>query len=354
MSTCKSQMTIRAFLVDCDPGATLGGACARDLANFSLFLMNRLSVVPDHIRILLTQYTPERHGNRPHLPSFFPSALMSKVGSSREWKQEYALFRARCKPGDTVLIYLTGHGYQKPDQTGEEIDGLDEFVMVRTIANDGVAQLVTDDEMYESFVLSEARQDKDSRVRLRLISDTCHSGTMFDLPYSSVPMRVADVNVQQRVSFSPSRTDSAATSKALSGLDVCAVGGCADASYGVNCVGTEIGFGGALTIHLLEAVKSPHDPMRSAPGSEPIIDFLTGSAERAIHKITYGLRRHVQVPVLQVASLAAPQARDDSVIADTVSDGSCLSRGDHRPSVSRRVVSHRGMVVRVMKSVDSR
>lgn len=345
-------MTIRAFLVDCDPGATLGGACARDLANLSLFLMNRLRVPSDHIRILLTQYDPRRHGNRPHLPSFFPAELLTNVGSSAAWREEYARFRDGCSPGDLVLIYLTGHGYQKPDRSGEELDGLDEFIMVRTLANDGVAQLVTDDEMYDGFVLSESRRRADARVRLRLISDTCHSGTMFDLPYSSRPMRVSDVEAAPSVSFSPARADASAASKVLQGVDVCAIGGCADASYGVNCVGTEIGFGGALTIHLLEAVKAAHDPMKATPGSEPILDFLTGCAERAIHKITYGLCKHVQVPVLQIASLPKPdvgKARNRPAKSSGVQPVARGADGEERGPSAVRVVCRRGMVMRVVR-----
>lgn len=305
--------SVRLFVIDCDPGATLGGACIRDAANLSNFFMQKLNVDPSSIRVLLTEYNSQTHKSRPYLPLTFPSSVATD-GRSQNWESEYERFRSSvCKPNDTVVVCLTGHGYQKRDVSGDELDGMDEYVMVQTPENDGRSQVVMDDDFFRVLIESECQRAPQERVALRLISDTCHSGTMFDLPYSAKPLRVTELSkamseADVKIEYAHARKDFIRVQQLLKDVDVLAIGGCSDSGYGVNCVGTQVGFGGALTISLLEEVKMPHDPMQTVPESWPIVDFVQGRGEQAIRKITYGLRRHVQVPVLQVSSIELVQA----------------------------------------------
>ena len=72
--------------------------------------------------------------------------------------------------GDLVVITYSGHGTYVLDTDGDEIDGLDEALCPYDIQTRGGALL--DDEIHALFA---ARK---GGVRLVLITDSCHSGTV--------------------------------------------------------------------------------------------------------------------------------------------------------------------------------
>jgi hypothetical protein len=72
--------------------------------------------------------------------------------------------------GDLVVITYSGHGTYVPDVNGDEVDGLDEALCPYDLQTGGSALL--DDEIHELFL---ARKPG---VRLVLVSDSCHSGTV--------------------------------------------------------------------------------------------------------------------------------------------------------------------------------
>ena len=74
------------------------------------------------------------------------------------------------KSGDVVAITYSGHGTYVPDLNGDEVDGLDEALCPYDIQTGGAA--LTDDEIHAIFAARAAG------VRLVLISDSCHSGTV--------------------------------------------------------------------------------------------------------------------------------------------------------------------------------
>ncbi len=71
---------------------------------------------------------------------------------------------------DVVVITYSGHGTYVPDTDGDEIDGLDEALCPYDLQTGGAALI--DDEIHD---LLRARK---AGVRLVLISDSCHSGTV--------------------------------------------------------------------------------------------------------------------------------------------------------------------------------
>jgi hypothetical protein len=73
------------------------------------------------------------------------------------------------RSGDSLVITYSGHGTYVPDQSGDEPDGLDEALCPHDIAKQKV---LTDDEIATLFA---ARR---TGVRILLISDSCHSGTV--------------------------------------------------------------------------------------------------------------------------------------------------------------------------------
>ncbi|QID16538.1 caspase family protein [Nitrogeniibacter mangrovi] len=73
------------------------------------------------------------------------------------------------RSGDSVVITYSGHGTWVPDTSGDEPDGRDEGLCPHDIAD---GQVLLDDELAELF----ARRD--AGVRVVLISDSCHSGSV--------------------------------------------------------------------------------------------------------------------------------------------------------------------------------
>jgi len=72
--------------------------------------------------------------------------------------------------GDSLVITFSGHGTYQPDEDGDEIDGLDEALCPYDLQTKGAALI--DDEIRGIFG---ARK---TGVRIVLISDSCHSGTV--------------------------------------------------------------------------------------------------------------------------------------------------------------------------------
>ena len=76
----------------------------------------------------------------------------------------------RAAKGDLVVISFSGHGTFVPDDNGDESDGFDEGLCPFDLQTGGQALL--DDEIHQMFAARKAG------VRLLLISDSCHSGTV--------------------------------------------------------------------------------------------------------------------------------------------------------------------------------
>ena len=72
--------------------------------------------------------------------------------------------------GDSLVITFSGHGTYQPDEDGDEVDGLDEALCPYDLQTNGAA--LVDDEIRAIFGARKAG------VRLVLISDSCHSGTV--------------------------------------------------------------------------------------------------------------------------------------------------------------------------------
>lgn len=72
--------------------------------------------------------------------------------------------------GDVVVITFSGHGTYVPDLNGDELDGLDEALCPYDVQTAGAALI--DDEIHAIFA------GRKPGVRLVLVSDSCHSGTV--------------------------------------------------------------------------------------------------------------------------------------------------------------------------------
>jgi hypothetical protein len=96
----------------------------------------------------------------------FPvTTLLTKQATREAVLQAVGKVAGSAKPGDIFVYTISSHGGQLPDQEGEESDGLDETICMF----DGQ---IVDDELYA--VLGKFAPG----VRVLLLSDSCHSGTM--------------------------------------------------------------------------------------------------------------------------------------------------------------------------------
>ncbi len=85
------------------------------------------------------------------------------------------------KKGDIAYFHFSGHGQQKPDQDGDEIDGYDECLVpydspkkFQAGVNEGQF-LITDDEI--DVLLTDVRIQLGTKGHLFVSLDACHSGT---------------------------------------------------------------------------------------------------------------------------------------------------------------------------------
>ena len=79
--------------------------------------------------------------------------------------------------GDSLVFHFSGHGVQKLDNNGDEADGYDEALCPLDF-EDPRGGVILDDEINATIVRPLGRG-----VKLHAIVDTCHSGTILDLPY---------------------------------------------------------------------------------------------------------------------------------------------------------------------------
>jgi hypothetical protein len=80
-----------------------------------------------------------------------------------------------CDAGDSLVFHFSGHGRQRKDDNGDEVDGRDEELCPVDYKKSGS---ILDDDINDAIV-----KPLTQGVKLHAIIDTCHSGTMLDLPY---------------------------------------------------------------------------------------------------------------------------------------------------------------------------
>lgn len=101
---------------------------------------------------------------------FMTSALLDQQATKAVMMSALSDLINNAVAGDSLVITFSGHGTYQPDKDGDEVDGLDEALCPYDIQTKGEA--LTDDEIHAIF---KARKPG---VKLVLISDSCHSGTV--------------------------------------------------------------------------------------------------------------------------------------------------------------------------------
>lgn len=100
---------------------------------------------------------------------FMVQMLLDEQATREAMRHAIANLVSNTESGDTVAITYSGHGTWVPDRTGDEADGRDEGLCPHDIKLSGP---LLDDEL--CFLL----QNHEPGVRVLLISDSCHSGSV--------------------------------------------------------------------------------------------------------------------------------------------------------------------------------
>jgi Caspase domain len=198
-----------AILMECDPGNTLGGSCVRDIHNMAEFLIEQN--ITTNIHVLLTDMSKAKLDNVQYSDSKNVFGLLDKIDLTS---------------GDKLIVLISGHGYTARDRNGDEIDGKDEYI--------NVGFQIKDDDLYERIIL----KNNVKGVDIILMSDTCHSGTMFDLPYEYDIYRKKTKKITKR------------NDKLY--VNAISVAACTDSQLSMCDIGSNAGYGGSLTVGLLE------------------------------------------------------------------------------------------------------
>ena len=129
---------------------------------------------------------------------FTPTILLNKSATGKGMRDAINSKIGAAKSGDLVVIQYSGHGSFVPDKDGDEPDGTDECLCPYDVNANGP---VTDDEISAMF---SARADG---VRIVMISDSCHSGTVARFAPITTPQTMKSKNAPVRkVRFLPPAT----------------------------------------------------------------------------------------------------------------------------------------------------
>lgn len=101
---------------------------------------------------------------------FQVSLLLDAQATKAAMMQAMTELLNTARAGDSLVITFSGHGTYQPDSDSDEADGLDEALCPYDIQTQREA--LTDDEIRALFA------QRPAAVKLLLISDSCHSGTV--------------------------------------------------------------------------------------------------------------------------------------------------------------------------------
>ncbi|TEB21719.1 hypothetical protein FA13DRAFT_96360 [Coprinellus micaceus] len=157
--------------------------CANDARNMREFLIQKYHFPPTEI-LLLTD--DDRRNRTPTREEMFKAMA---------WLVDDA------KQDDSLFFHYSGHGGQVPNEDGRELDGMDENIFPVDAADAGD---IIDDDLHTALV-----EPLPPGCRLSAVFDSCHSGTILDLPYlHSAHGRLRSVShITKRICFSACKDD---------------------------------------------------------------------------------------------------------------------------------------------------
>jgi hypothetical protein len=129
---------------------------------------------------------------------FAVSRLLDRQATGKNVREAIRAIIAGAKNGDVIAIQFSGHGSYVPDEDGDEPDGADECVCPYDVNSRGP---ITDDDLFEIY------SAKKPGVKLLVISDSCHSGTVARFaPLPTPPAGRSGKTPERKVKFLPPET----------------------------------------------------------------------------------------------------------------------------------------------------
>ncbi|KAI1335945.1 caspase domain-containing protein [Xylariaceae sp. FL0016] len=132
--------------------------CINDTKNVSSFLMERYNYKREDMIILTDDQRDE-----------IMKPTKANILRAMQWLVSGA------RPNDALFLHYSGHGGQTKDLDGDEEDGTDEVIYPVDYKHAGH---IVDDQLHDVVV-----KPLSAGVRLTCIFDSCHSGSVLDLPY---------------------------------------------------------------------------------------------------------------------------------------------------------------------------
>ncbi|KAL0917499.1 hypothetical protein M5K25_012564 [Dendrobium thyrsiflorum] len=192
--------------------------------------------------------------------------------------------------GDSLVFHFSGHGSQKLDLSGDEVDGYTETLCPVDYEEKGV---ILDDELNATLV-----RPLRTGVKLHAIIDSCHSGTVLDLPYLCRPSRGGSFKWEDH-------TPKSGAFKGTSGGFAICLSGCDDSQSAQD---TETPSGSAITgamiYSLIYAVQTDPKPtygrllsnMRSVVrDADSFVGFSGPVASFLKRVLSYGIKQEPQL-----------------------------------------------------------
>jgi len=157
---------------------------------------------------------------------------------------------------ETVVVSYSGHGTNVVDFNGDEADGRDEGICPSDCQTAG---LILDDQLYSIF------KQFNPKTTIYVIIDSCHSGTMLDLPFSS-----------NLINIKPTES--------IVSPHIIMVSGCMDIQYAADTYNYKTRkFGGALTMSIVDVLQNK---------KEGLLDFFGKLKENV------KMHGYPQIPIL--------------------------------------------------------
>lgn len=153
--------------------AELGG-CHSDILDVNSYL-SKIGYKPENIIIMLDKSEKALH-NSPTASGLSFQLSSERIPTRGNIVSAMNECVQKCKNGDTLYVHYSGHGSNRTDEfNGDEQDRIDECICPSDYAING---MIYDDEM--RIVMVNALS---SGAKLRVVFDSCHSGSALDLPF---------------------------------------------------------------------------------------------------------------------------------------------------------------------------
>ncbi|XP_050385013.1 metacaspase-1-like [Argentina anserina] len=201
--------------------------CINDAKCMKYLLMNKFKFPEDSI-VMLTE--EETH------PAKIPNKY--NIRMALHWLVQ------GCQPGDSLLFHYSGHGSRQRDYHGDEVDGFDETLCPLDFETQG---MILDDEINAAIV-----KPIPHGVKLHAIIDSCHSGTVLDLPF------LCRMDRSGKYVWEDHRPRSGKW-KGTSGGEVISISGCDDDQTSADTSAlSKITSTGAMTFCFIQAIEQGH------------------------------------------------------------------------------------------------